>query len=220
MITEGRGGIQVHQVGRRILITRKREGVIAEAGVGGGAVPVHPLAGMGFFAYTTSGDTPSVVISSGAVRLQFNQGFSNLDSDGDDVMDPVTLTNFTPGTSGYLVFRYAQALREDVSTAVSGGLFDFGFPGELYSLTVVGNANSTTEESTTVEDEGGILRRYAMVFLADLPEPSSAYFHRIICRITVSTDGQPSVQQVHIGDILVPVGYSGFVTGISSVTVT
>jgi hypothetical protein len=214
MIFEGTGNIRVHQKGSRVLISRKVRGEIEQSEV---SIPSqHPLIGAGFYAYAVKGDNPSVVISSGALRIAFPQGFSEVDSSGEGVMPPMVVTNFAAGTSGYLVLRYAQNTGDALSMFVASSSLDFADPGVLYTINVTGNQETTGTESATIEDQDGVLRRYAVVFMTDPPVPTANVYQRVICRIEVDAAGQPTVYQVHIGDIQVPLGHSGFVTNIRS----
>lgn len=198
----GRSGINVEGESPDYLVS-KNAGVITVGGVQ--SAPFDPFRNIGFYSYA-SGD--AVVIAKGQVIVRFpgseGGGFSYLDT----FIPLTTFTDLTPGTEGYIVWRYAQSLTtQGVSTIASDQDIDFGDPSANYIMTVEGETYFTGGESNSVNGS-----RYAYVFLGEQPEPSQLFFNQIICYVSVNTFGIPTVRPIHIGDINVPLGLKAVVS--------
>ena len=211
------GGIKASRAGGRIIISGvRRAGIVARSS------NPHPLADMGFFA---SVNGSGVTIAPGALRVTLSGAnpygvFAEVNAGGDGVMDPIYVSGFTPDTDGYLVFKYARLFISGVgggnSSGVSPGGIDFGDPGGTYYFGER-TAVDTNDHNGYVESPAGVFdQNFAVVFEEEPPPPSEGEFRRIICRVTVGAGGVPSVHQVHIGDILVPLAHSPRISDIYS----
>lgn len=221
--------IQVSQAGHRVLLSKAR--FIRQTFERQTQEQPNPMIGLGFYAYAIQGDDPIVVISEGAVRVTVTAdgggNFANLDSGSSEVMSAQFFSGFTPDTSGYLVFRYAQGTDiSPPSTSATAEDVDFGqedapgfdFPDIFFDLTLAGGIKTTGAESNTIEDSQGNFQRYAIVFMEEPPVAEAGVFSRIICRITVNPAGVVTLAQVHFGDIHVPLGYIARMSGFDVVS--
>lgn len=215
---EGSSGIQVHRFGNSYLISaseRLRRIVSVQAG---NAASVNPLINAGFYAYVPADEVPRVIISRGTIRTTVigssGGSFASLDSGGTGTIGPLSFTDLTDGSTGYIIFRYAQTLSTSTNYTVGyDGDVDFGVP-DHYFVQIEGGQKETTEENSI--DVDGTLYRYALQFVTELPNPVTASMYIPICRLTVSDAGIPSVKQIHIGDIVIPIAMQPSITSVTT----
>lgn len=200
MKLEGNGGITVNGSQRDFLISKDDTGDDLIPGLD--ITQEDPFLGIGFYSYA-AGQT--VIINKGHVWVHFpatdGGGFSILDGG----IDLKTFTDLTPGTSGYIVWKYGQVLQEmGVSSFTSDGDVDFGDPSTNYGVTETVITDATGGETNEVNNA-----RYGYVFVTERPAPSRRFFQQIICEVDVNTFGFTTVRPVHVGVINVSLGMTG-----------
>lgn len=189
----GSGGIEVYQAGGYVMFSADRQ---FSAVVERAMFPqtLDPLRGLDFYSYV---EGPSVVVLSGRIyqaRLAF------VDDPG-VITDNYSITGFTPNSSGVIYFSFSIDERNVVETGIHAS-------APVVEIPAGGNGYYTSYADNFVLDElGGAYAQTAPLIAEVMPEPQAGIYTRRILDFTVSEEGVPSIQQIHIGPIRVTHGY-------------